>query len=89
MSTVFIESRSLSGLGSAPMLDPVTSNLDPTLVRVSSGAGLVVSGLIGYGSYRLFKSKHPVWGTIVGLIAAIGVPGGVYGLATGKAPGTT
>lgn len=86
MSTVFIETsrRGLSGLGSST---DTLSSVDPNLVRVSSAVGLGVSGLIGYGSYRLFKSKHPVWGTIVGLIASIGVPGGVYGLATGKLPG--
>lgn len=81
---VFIQPRatqSLSGLGA---LD----DLEPAGVRAMSAGGLLVSGLIGYGAYHLYKTKHPVWATLVGLVAITGVPGALYGVATGKLPGS-
>jgi hypothetical protein len=56
---------------------------DPMRVRAYSGAILGVHAAIGYGAYRLFKAKHPVWGTIVGLLALGGVAQ-VPALVSGK-----
>jgi len=56
---------------------------NPTQVRAYSAAILGVHAAIGYGAYRLFKTKHPVWGTIVGLLALGGVAQ-VPALVSGK-----
>lgn len=57
---------------------------DPTGTRVFSGISVGASALVGYGAYRLFKSSHPVWGTLVGLLAIGGLANNTVGLITGK-----
>lgn len=67
-----------------PTLPDLTASLSPSGVRAMSAVSLGIGGLIGFGAYKLFKSGHPVWGTVVGLIAASSVSSGAYGLASGE-----
>lgn len=73
------------GLGAAPPPGFDVPEMSPAGARAAAAVGLGIGGAIGYGSYRLFKAKHPVWGVIVGLIAAGGLSMNAYTLASGKA----
>lgn len=73
MRPVFIQS---AGLGSV--------DSSPTEVRVFSGVSLAISAAMGYGAFTLYKRNHPVWGTLVALLAVGGLANNAVGLVTGK-----
>lgn len=79
-AAVMVEPAGLSGLGS-------TGAVDPASTRIWGVVNTGVGAALGYASYRLWKTKHPVWSGVVGvLLAAPSVAWGLSQLATGKGP---
>ncbi|TAL42406.1 MAG: hypothetical protein EPN91_08485 [Salinibacterium sp.] len=56
----------------------------PSQYRAGALIGLGIGGVLSYGGYSLWRSKHQIWG---GLLLVLGLPGvvsGSYQLATGQ-----